>query len=74
MSDFFSESVVFERISVIAKLASLECCNHYERQVVLILITELADNAREKIVKKNNQKFRRLCSRPESSIKQSCSF
>lgn len=60
MSDLLQESVAFERISVIAKLGSLEGCNQYERQVVLTLITELADDAKEEILKKNNRKIRLL--------------
>ncbi|CAB5587383.1 Uncharacterised protein [Providencia rettgeri] len=65
MSDLLQESVAFERISVIAKLGSLEGCNHYERQVVLTLITELADGAREEIAKKSIQKIRMLNSSPD---------
>ncbi|MGZ0010432.1 hypothetical protein [Providencia hangzhouensis] len=64
MSDFLYESVAFERISVIAKLGSLEVCNDYERQVVLTLITDIADDAREEISKKNNKKIRLLESSP----------
>ncbi|HEQ1858114.1 hypothetical protein [Providencia sp. wls1914] len=60
MSDLLTESVAFERISVIAKLGSLEGCNHNERQVVLGLITELADNAIEDIAKKDDKKIRLL--------------
>ncbi|UPS62248.1 MULTISPECIES: hypothetical protein [Providencia] len=73
MSDLLQESVAFERISVIAKLGSLEGCNHYERQVVLTLITELADGAREEIAKKSNQKIRLLNSSPDVSQK-SCTL
>ncbi|MEX6148056.1 MULTISPECIES: hypothetical protein [Providencia] len=65
MSDLLQESVAFERISVIAKLGCLEGCNHYERQVVLTLITELADSAREEITKKSNKKIRLLNSSPD---------
>ncbi|MCW2257870.1 hypothetical protein M2263_003961 [Providencia alcalifaciens] len=64
MSDFLYESVAFERISVIAKLGSLEVCNDYERQVVLTLITDIADDAREEISNKNNKKIRLLESSP----------
>nr|WP_282666994.1 hypothetical protein [Providencia rustigianii] len=73
MSDLLQESVAFERISVIAKLGSLDVCNHYERQVVLTLITELADDARKEISKKNNQKIR-LLSRSHIEDKSSCRF
>ena len=60
MSDLLTESVAFERISVIAKLGSLEGCNNNERQVVLGLITELADSAIEAISKKDDKKIRLL--------------
>ncbi|MEI9788397.1 hypothetical protein V5094_12040 [Moellerella wisconsensis] len=55
MSDSLPEAVAFERISIIAKLGSLEACNAYERQVVLTLITDIADDAREEISKKGNK-------------------
>ncbi|MCW2257826.1 hypothetical protein M2263_003917 [Providencia alcalifaciens] len=51
MSDFLKEAIAFERISVIAKLGSLETCNACDMQIVLEMITEIADEAREKIVK-----------------------
>ena len=71
MSDLLQESVAFERISVIAKLGSLEGCNAYERQVVLTLITEIADGAKEEIVKKNNTVIRLLESSHIEDTKQS---
>lgn len=76
MSDFLQESVAFERISVIAKLGSLEVCDHYERQIVLTLITELADTAKEEISKKSHQKMRLLECSPLDVTKKSdgCSF
>ncbi|MBP6518698.1 hypothetical protein [Shewanella sp.] len=60
MSDLLQESVAFERISVIAKLGSLEVCNAYERQVVLTLISEIADDAKEEISKKKSRVIRLL--------------
>ena len=51
MSDVLREAVAFERISVIAKLGSLETCNVCDMQVVLEMITEIADEAREKLLK-----------------------
>lgn len=60
MSDLLQESEAFERISVIAKLGSLDVCNAYERQVVLTLITEIADTARSEISKKSDNKIRLL--------------
>ncbi|MEQ4671834.1 hypothetical protein AB7W30_16630 [Providencia manganoxydans] len=71
MSDFLHESVAFERISVIAKLGSLEVCNPYERQVVLTLITEIADTARDEIRNKSHKKIRLLESSHVEDIKQS---
>ncbi|MEY0300793.1 hypothetical protein AB7W11_02570 [Providencia manganoxydans] len=51
MSDFLHESVALERISVIAKLGSLETCNACDMQIVLEMITEIADEARKKLLK-----------------------
>ncbi|MBP6079748.1 MAG: hypothetical protein KA732_00555 [Providencia sp.] len=59
MSDVLREAVAFERISVIAKLGSLGACNVCDMQVVLEMITEIADEARGKLLKSgtvpNNQ-------------------
>lgn len=54
MSDVLREAVAFERISVIAKLGSLETCNACDMQIVLEMITEIADEAREKLLKSEN--------------------
>ncbi len=51
MNDGLHEYDAIQRISVIAKLGSLEGCNAYERQIVLIMIAEIAEDTARTLAK-----------------------
>ncbi|WP_272687744.1 hypothetical protein [Providencia sp. PROV079] len=55
MSDVLRNAVAFERISVIAKLCHANICNDKDRGIMLSMIEELAENAKNNLLSMENE-------------------
>ncbi|AYX16879.1 hypothetical protein EGX44_17960 [Yersinia pseudotuberculosis] len=54
MTDSLCESVIFERIELIARMVADDHCVSRDRQIALIWIAELSEDARRNMLERGN--------------------